>query len=1533
MVRSLGHDSPAGTIFNTIILWRVPALPSQPAAGAQPSPSLLTGHSTAAASHAAATACANRQVSILERCKAIEAHLGLSASTTYEARINEAAARGREYTWERAKLHGTYLSSAHAASHMHVTGVDLLTPLSDPKHQATCTQPATGSSAEPSAYFEAQPVARLEGHEGAVFGVRWADGGAQLLSVADDRSARVWDLSHIGCAGHTLTTTSAPSPTVATAISGSTATCSTTMSGGTSDPAVQQSPAIITPAATLWGHTARVWEGVLLGDLAVTGSEDCTTKIWAWKEGKCLRSLHGHKGRGVWHVEWVPGRQMVVTGGADASVKAWWLPAWLPEGWQQVGSQQWQLAQHSAADRPPSCLHETCSNSAPSAAAAATPVAPQSSSATTHVALPIQFAQPPSSNRSDSKGEWVRCVTWGGAPSPGHTLPPLYIGTNAGYVLHCCMGRATTQPSDNNSGPSASISGSSSSSPVSARWSVVHRCEMGGPFSCAAVDQDGERVLLGHQKGLAVVVYVGTGSSNATAGATTSSAVLPSCPTTAPITSSGVETQPSITWQASDQGVVSVFWVPNLGPHVVATSDAAARVRLWLLPPSPPPPATDRLTAPSSSFSAVAACPPPLLLAEAKSHLGECLTCLAASTSAGLLICGDYKGCLLAWDLPDQWLEQVSAVQGQQAQGGGASPACFEPLHLQLVQLIKGVHGRTPMRLLHLQDATPSNATSPVQATSSCLITTGAQDSVLARFECFPAAAAGDGAAANTAAASATYGSNIPAATSPSDSAAQRKSPDSAATPRSRIQACGMDRLDGLTTPIHITLSGPAASSSSSSSSQTPGATGAVATAWQPAVDQRPVAGGTASCAAGSLIAGFKSTQFMVRAGSQQDEVLRLECGGYRRPHAFTSASTGSFAFAHCSLTDHVLHVSASGGATWGCSQQPKGSSYGQACNGVLDGDAAERTPQQQQGTAAASGAGAPTAAMAAPVPAAQPPPCRTLHLVHHGREAHSIRCIPSPVSSLSADGPNSAASPAPALPQQLCFLTASEDGTVRRVLYDRPAAGMSSQGELPGPLVFSEANEVGDSGLGTAMRCLSSWPLDAGPHGTNLGPGTSHLVVAGGAKEVLLAWLLHWRPDGSAAGPAAGTQLPVAHAPGAHWVLQQQWLCMQAPKQGTRPQAGAAAAAGINKRYMDIQVLGPERDHVAVSDVSQGHTKDAHQCGLSSRQLMVAASSDASLSLLALDVPNKQWHTLSRLEHHTHPVLSLAAVSCEAAAAAHAVGPSSRGVRGSILASGATDGCIALWHIASSTSAGGMTLPADSDTLLPSWPAAVQPLLVIPDMHQSGVNALDMGWVSVPGGPPILCCVSAGDDQSLVVMQLQLSVASHGTGPSVKAGQTQSNLVNDSCGHDPAQRDKVVNSQQPKLELLSAVRVSNAHTSALRSVALCAPHGIVLSTGLDQRLRVWRLGFSHAAGQQASSAGGQDHSRGNGSASTGGTLLPHAVITSLRHEACVTLDVLEPASLSWSERPRGAAGGDSGLSVGVAGRGIQVVEVQLAAV
>ena len=135
-----------------------------------------------------------------------------------------------------------------------------------------------------------RPAAFLRGHEGAIHRLVWDNAGAVLCSVSEDRSARLWDTRAAWSA------------------------C--------------DEPHQLRPAASLFGHTGRVWDAVFVdGDMLATVAEDSTARLWR-HDGTQLAAIQGHRGRGIWRCAAAGGA--LATGGADGGVKLWRLADWLP---------------------------------------------------------------------------------------------------------------------------------------------------------------------------------------------------------------------------------------------------------------------------------------------------------------------------------------------------------------------------------------------------------------------------------------------------------------------------------------------------------------------------------------------------------------------------------------------------------------------------------------------------------------------------------------------------------------------------------------------------------------------------------------------------------------------------------------------------------------------------------------------------------------------------------------------------------------------------------------------------------------------------------------------------------------------------------------------------------------------------------------------------------------------------------------------------------------------------------------------------
>ncbi|TKY61668.1 WD repeat-containing protein 6 [Spatholobus suberectus] len=142
--------------------------------------------------------------------------------------------------------------------------------------------------------YEAIHVCKLIGHEGSIFRLAWSSCGSKLVSVSDDRSARVWTVpierEHSLC----------------------------------HDPI----------SLVLFGHNARVWDCCISDNLIVTVSEDCTCRIWG-VDGKQLQVIKEHilpglltfcelsiySGRGIWRCLYDTNSSLLITAGFDSAIK------------------------------------------------------------------------------------------------------------------------------------------------------------------------------------------------------------------------------------------------------------------------------------------------------------------------------------------------------------------------------------------------------------------------------------------------------------------------------------------------------------------------------------------------------------------------------------------------------------------------------------------------------------------------------------------------------------------------------------------------------------------------------------------------------------------------------------------------------------------------------------------------------------------------------------------------------------------------------------------------------------------------------------------------------------------------------------------------------------------------------------------------------------------------------------------------------------------------------------------------------------
>lgn len=135
----------------------------------------------------------------------------------------------------------------------------------------------------------------------------------------------------------------------------------------------------------------------------------------------------------------------------------------------------------------------------------------------------------------------------------------------------------------------------------------------------------------------------------------------------------------------------------------------------------------------------------------------------------------------------------------------------------------------------------------------------------------------------------------------------------------------------------------------------------------------------------------------------------------------------------------------------------------------------------------------------------------------------------------------------------------------------------------------------------------------------------------------------------------------------------------------------------------------------------------------------------------MLLQVEECSWGSAAQLHHHSHPVLSVASLQLDAASLP-ASQPDlstldSRACASSMTLafSGATDGGVAVWDL---TQLSEGYQPSSSP--LPS----LQPVRVLPGLHQSGVNAMSVARDRSKAGRMVQ--VTGGDDQAIHVTRLQ---------------------------------------------------------------------------------------------------------------------------------------------------------------------------------
>ncbi|KAJ5391222.1 hypothetical protein N7509_006712 [Penicillium cosmopolitanum] len=192
--------------------------------------------------------------------------------------------------------------------------------------------------------------ATLEGHEGGVWALEYH--GNTLVSGSTDRSVRVWDIEHARCTqvfhGHTSTVRCLQivlpteigkdangepeimpkTPLIITGSRDSNLRVWKLPKQG--DPSYYPSGPVLDDTdcpyflRVLSGHTHSVRAIAAHGDTLVSGSYDCTVRVWKISTGQVLYTLQGHSMK-VYSVVLDPKRNRCISGAMDHMVKVWSL--------------------------------------------------------------------------------------------------------------------------------------------------------------------------------------------------------------------------------------------------------------------------------------------------------------------------------------------------------------------------------------------------------------------------------------------------------------------------------------------------------------------------------------------------------------------------------------------------------------------------------------------------------------------------------------------------------------------------------------------------------------------------------------------------------------------------------------------------------------------------------------------------------------------------------------------------------------------------------------------------------------------------------------------------------------------------------------------------------------------------------------------------------------------------------------------------------------------------------------------------------
>ncbi|KAJ7565067.1 hypothetical protein O6H91_02G046200 [Diphasiastrum complanatum] len=429
------------------------------------------------------------------------------------------------------------------------------------------------------------------------------------------------------------------------------------------------------------------------------------------------------------------------------------------------------------------------------------------------------------------------------------------------------------------------------------------------------------------------------------------------------------------------------------------------------------------------------------------------------------------------------------------------------------------------------------------------------------------------------------------------------------------------------------------------------------------------------------VAAGFAAGDFVIWDLTDEIEVVRVPCGGWRRPHSYLIGEACEFQHCFIFTKDWTIHVH----RRWTCYPLSRISPY-----------LVEKIDQTQSINTIF-------------------PSQQVLQKQFHGKEIHCVQFVP--VQNICSSASSAS-----------WIATGSEDGTVRITRCSQASkvqldVAMSFGEHVGGSAVraLTLVSEVHTFGQGSGFPALDEGELLLSLEAHHFESTPLLLLLSAGAKEVLTCWKLEWvtKLDQCQSYNPSPDYMPcillddLRVSDGHVQKLESTWLSSHIPLRSCKPSAlitqGEAsksrhnknqAISGIQKSFLksafqqsSVHPKEPANASPTETNWAKGKLSEELAGSTDLRYLsltafstccaqtgfvicfIVAASSDATLSMHAFDTSTRSWVKVAVLEYHLAPVLVVQhiAIPCPQS------GPFEKLF---MVLSGATDGNIAVWDV-----------------------------------------------------------------------------------------------------------------------------------------------------------------------------------------------------------------------------------------------------------